>query len=105
MVDKKTLKLLCESCEWNKKCPVKKKAIYCDDYNNYKERLIVKEGSVKMKDNYILSIKGNEIQIIKPDRTAYEIVYQKVIGKSIFLFSRKFLTNTPWGYIIRTERT
>lgn len=79
MVDKKTLKLLCESCVWNNKCPVKKKAMYCDDYNNYKERLIVKEG--KRMNNYILSIKGNQIQIIKPDRTSYEIVYQKVINK------------------------
>lgn len=78
MVDKEELKVLCKKCLWNKKCPVKKKVIYCDEYNN---RLLVKEGSVKMKDNYIMSIKGNEIQIIKPDRTAYEIVFKKVISK------------------------
>ena len=48
----------------------------------YKEkRYLVKVGKVRKMNNYILSVKGNEIQIIKPDRTAYEIVYQKVINK------------------------
>lgn len=45
-------------------------------------RLLVKEGSVKRMSKYLLSInENNVIQIIKPDRTNYEIVYQKVIKK------------------------
>ena len=30
---------------------------------------------------YILSVRENRIEIIKPDRTAYEVVYQKQIKK------------------------
>jgi len=43
-------------------------------------RLLVKEGSVKRMSKYLLSInENNVIQIIKPDRTNYEVVYQKQI--------------------------